>query len=74
MASPTYNQDSLAFSSVSRTVEGPSSKEWERHKNEIRRLYEKKPLKDVRAILERNHGFRATYVLTTTDLTCNLIV
>lgn len=41
--------------------EGPSPAQWQAVKEEIRVLYEKKPLKDVKRILERR-GFRATYV------------
>ena len=43
--------------------EGPAPAQWQAVKEEIRVLYEKKPLKDVRRILEQRHGFRATYVL-----------
>ncbi len=40
--------------------EGPSHARWQAVKEEIRILYEKKPLKDVRRIMEQRHGFRAT--------------
>lgn len=42
--------------------EGPTPAQWQAVREEIRVLYEKKPLKDVKRILERR-GFRATYVL-----------
>jgi hypothetical protein len=43
---------------------GPSAEEWERVKPVVRRLYreEKRPLRDVVVILDRDFGFRATYV------------
>ncbi|KIX02476.1 uncharacterized protein Z518_08417 [Rhinocladiella mackenziei CBS 650.93] len=40
--------------------EGPAQAQWQAVKEEIRMLYEKKPLKEVRKILEQRHGFRAT--------------
>ncbi|KIW19768.1 hypothetical protein PV08_00342 [Exophiala spinifera] len=40
--------------------EGPAPNQWQAVKEEIRVLYEKKPLRDVRRILEQRHGFRAT--------------
>lgn len=43
--------------------EGPAPAQWQAVKEEIRVLYEKRPLKDVRKIMEQRHGFRATYVL-----------
>lgn len=43
--------------------EGPASSQWQAVKDEIRVLYEKHPLRDVKRILEQRHGFRATYVL-----------
>src|SRR5882757_6895732 len=42
--------------------EGPAPEQWQAVKEEIRVLYERKPLRDVRKILEQRHGFRATYV------------
>jgi hypothetical protein len=33
--------------------------EWEHHKETITRLYSEKPLTDVIAEMEREHGFRA---------------
>jgi len=47
--------------------EGPGPAQWQAVKDEIRTLYEKKPLKDVRKILEQRRGFRATYVNFITD-------
>lgn len=40
--------------------EGPAPNQWQAVKEEIRVLYEKKPLRDVKRILEQRHGFRAT--------------
>ncbi|KAK5384196.1 hypothetical protein LTR20_008664 [Exophiala xenobiotica] len=40
--------------------EGPAPAQWQAVREEIRVLYEKKPLRDVRRILEQRHGFRAT--------------
>lgn len=50
---------------IQRSTEGPSAAEWEGKQEVIRDLYERKrlKLKDVRAILERDYGFKATYVL-----------
>ena len=45
---------------TSRSTEGPTAQQWQYVKEEIRDLYTHKPLKDVRAILEQKHGFRAT--------------
>ena len=45
-----------------RSTEGPSAVEWEAKKPIIRNLYERKRLKEVRGILEREHNFKATYV------------
>ena len=46
----------------SRSTEGPTAQQWHHVKEEIRDLYldKKKPLKEVRAILEQHYGFRAT--------------
>lgn len=65
--SPLYSQDTAALYSstlgeVSRSTEGPSAAEWEARKEDIRRLYEKYPLKTVRTHLEEHYGFRATCV------------
>ena len=72
--SPSYNQDTAALfpstqGEVSRSTEGPSASEWEARKEDIRRLYEKKPLKDVKAHLEKHYGFRATCVPCPSPLT-----
>ncbi|EXJ80826.1 hypothetical protein A1O3_07110 [Capronia epimyces CBS 606.96] len=40
--------------------EGPAAAQWQAVKEEIRYLYQDKPLRDVRRILEQRHGFRAT--------------
>ena len=44
------------------TRQGPSTDEWAAVKEIIRQLYvnEKRPLKEVRALLEARYGFRAT--------------
>jgi hypothetical protein len=47
---------------ISRSTEGPSAQRWNEHKDEIRELYERMPLKDVRRVMLERHGFRATYV------------
>ena len=66
--SPSYTQEPAALfhsaqrGEASRSTEGPSAAEWDQHRELIKSLYEKKPLKDVRAHLEKHHGFRATYV------------
>ena len=52
----------LAAPSHLEAREGPAPAQWQAVKEEIRTLYEKKPLKDVRKILEQRRGFRATYV------------
>ncbi|KAJ9606628.1 hypothetical protein H2200_008636 [Cladophialophora chaetospira] len=40
--------------------EGPAPAQWQAVKDEIRLLYEKNPLRDVRKIMERRYGFKAT--------------
>lgn len=40
--------------------EGPAAAQWQAVKEEIKALYEKRPLRDVKRILEQRHGFRAT--------------
>lgn len=47
---------------ISRSTEGPSAQRWAELKDEIRVLYEQKPLKEVRAELQQKYDFRATYV------------
>ena len=44
---------------ISRTTEGPSATQWETQKDEIRILYEERPLKEVKKILDER-GFVAT--------------
>ncbi|KAK5057549.1 hypothetical protein LTR84_011549 [Exophiala bonariae] len=40
--------------------DGPSVQEWRAVKEEIRVLYQSKPLKEVKRLMEQRHGFRAT--------------
>ena len=40
--------------------EGPAPAQWQAVKDEIRILYEKNPLRDVRKIMERKYAFKAT--------------
>jgi hypothetical protein len=40
--------------------EGPAPAQWQAVREEIKSLYEKNPLRDVRAIMERKYGFKAT--------------
>ncbi|KAK4949756.1 hypothetical protein LTR10_011598 [Elasticomyces elasticus] len=40
--------------------EGPTPAQWQAVKDEIRMLYEGRPLRNVKKILEQRHGFRAT--------------
>jgi Clr5 domain len=40
--------------------EGPAPSQWQAVRDEIKILYEKHPLRDVRKILERKYNFRAT--------------
>ena len=47
---------------ASRSTEGPTAQQWQEVKEEIRDLYMRKPLKEVRLILDQRYGFRATYV------------
>src|ERR1700722_2573523 len=60
---PGHSQHA-AIDPMSSEKTGPSATEWERVKPIVRRLYreEKRPLRDVVAILDRDFGFRATYV------------
>jgi hypothetical protein len=46
----------------SRALSVPGPHEWERIKNVVHKLYvtEKRPLRDVKAILLSEHGFNAT--------------
>lgn len=54
--------------------EGPAPAQWQAVKEEIRVLYEKKPLRDVRRILEQRHGFRATYVHSNASFRSTLLL
>lgn len=62
---PTSTPASASASAPSQLEarEGPAPAQWQAVREEIRTLYEKRPLRDVRRILEQRHGFRATYVL-----------
>ncbi|KXX81671.1 hypothetical protein MMYC01_202048 [Madurella mycetomatis] len=44
----------------SRTLQGPSTKEWARHRETIISLYRQYPLKRVSEIMRRYHGFSAS--------------
>jgi hypothetical protein len=44
-----------------RTLQGPSAKEWARHRDTIIDLYKQYPLKRVNEIMKRHHGFSARY-------------
>lgn len=46
-----------------RTLQGPSAKEWARHRETIISLYRQYPLKRVSEIMRRYHGFSARYVV-----------
>ncbi|KAL2018997.1 hypothetical protein VTK56DRAFT_10222 [Thermocarpiscus australiensis] len=43
-----------------RTIQGPSAKEWERHRETIISLYREYPLKRVSDIMRRHYGFSAS--------------
>ncbi|KAK5661055.1 hypothetical protein OQA88_12434 [Cercophora sp. LCS_1] len=43
----------------SRTLQGPSPKEWARHRETIIDLYRQFPLKKVSEIMRKHHGFSA---------------
>ncbi|KAK4159687.1 hypothetical protein QBC43DRAFT_123162 [Cladorrhinum sp. PSN259] len=44
----------------SRTLQGPSSKEWARHRETIINLYREHPLKRVSELMRKQHGFVAS--------------
>jgi hypothetical protein len=46
-----------------RTLQGPSAKEWARHRETIVGLYRQYPLKRVSEIMKRNYGFSARYAI-----------
>ncbi|KAL2116283.1 hypothetical protein VTJ04DRAFT_8450 [Mycothermus thermophilus] len=48
-----------AIDGQSRTIQGPSAKEWERHRETIIKLYKQYPLKRVSEIMRSQHGFVA---------------
>jgi hypothetical protein len=60
---PGHSQHAAIVPTVSERA-GPTAVEWENVKHIVRRLYveEKRPLRDVAVILNRNFGFHATYV------------
>jgi len=53
--------DSAGLAPRSRTIQGPSSKEWERHRETIVGLYRQYPLKRVSDIMRKEYGFSARY-------------
>jgi hypothetical protein len=50
-----------ALEGKSRTLQGPSAKEWARHRETIIGLYRQYPLKRVSDIMKRQYGFSARY-------------
>ena len=60
---PGHSQHAAIVPTVSERA-GPTAVEWENVKHIVRRLYveEKRPLRDVAVILNRDFGFHATYV------------
>ena len=67
---PAASRDNNLLSSVRSdtdsyrmSTEGPTAQQWQDLKEEIKELYMKKPLKEMRKILAARYGFRATYVL-----------
>ena len=54
------DSESLPALPSSRSTAYPVAAQWEAVKDEIRVLYEKHPLREVRTIMEKRHGFRAT--------------
>ena len=46
----------------SRTLQGPSAKEWASHRDTIIELYRQYPLKRVSEIMKKHHGFSARQV------------
>jgi len=53
--------DSTGLDGKSRTLQGPSAKEWARHREAIIGLYRQYPLKRVSEIMRRDFGFSARY-------------
>lgn len=49
--------------SESRTLQGPSPKEWAAHRDTIIELYRQFPLKKVSDLMRKHHNFSARYVL-----------
>jgi hypothetical protein len=63
MAAITFLPPSKATTmSISATKWRTSEEDWEHHRARIRQLYldEDRPLKEVIAIMQREHGFKAT--------------
>ncbi|OQV09548.1 Clr5 domain-containing protein isoform 1 [Cladophialophora immunda] len=57
---PASTQAPASASALLEAREGPAPAQWQAVKEEIRILYEKHPLRDVRRILLDRHNFRAT--------------
>ncbi|KAK4239227.1 hypothetical protein C8A03DRAFT_32709 [Achaetomium macrosporum] len=57
---PNAMPDSAVPDGKSRTLQGPSAKEWARHRETIIGLYRQYPLKRVSEIMKRNYGFTAS--------------
>ena len=55
MSTPTDLPMQLALAET----KGPSSTEWDTHKDEIISLYARHALEEVRVIMEQNYGFKA---------------
>lgn len=59
---PTQSHPIPAFpDGKSRTLQGPSAKEWAKHRDTIIELYKQYPLKRVSEIMRRQYGFSARY-------------
>ncbi|KAL2155613.1 hypothetical protein VTH82DRAFT_355 [Thermothelomyces myriococcoides] len=52
--------DTAGLEGKSRTLQGPSAKEWARHRETIISLYRQYPLKKVSEIMRKEHGFSAS--------------
>jgi hypothetical protein len=51
--------DSAALEGKSRTLQGPSAKEWAAHRETIVDLYRQYPLKRVSEMMRKHYGFSA---------------
>ncbi|KAK3387949.1 hypothetical protein B0H63DRAFT_471238 [Podospora didyma] len=58
--SPTALQDSNSPDRKSRTLQGPSAKDWAQHRERIIALYRRHPLKRVSETMRREYGFSAS--------------